>query len=110
MEPPDRWIKCPRKGKLIASKFLPFKTPLSLDSCPSIQEKDSFPPSMLGTINKPLGLVINLTNSDKFYSPKELTTFGIEFVKIPCEGHRRPPTKEQVRYSILHSIGTGTIS
>ena len=25
---PDRWMRCPRKGKVIANKFIPFKTPL----------------------------------------------------------------------------------
>ncbi|KAI6660371.1 mRNA-capping enzyme-like [Oopsacas minuta] len=94
---PESWLKCPRKGKLIADKFLPFKTPLCSDFSDLTQEKDRFPPSMLATLKHPLGLVINLTNSDRFYSPKDLTTFGIDFMKIPCEGHKKPPTEEQTR-------------
>ena len=28
MSVPPRWLHCPRKGALVAGKFLPFKTPL----------------------------------------------------------------------------------
>ena len=28
MAVPPRWLHCPRKGSLVASKFLPMKTPL----------------------------------------------------------------------------------
>lgn len=29
MNVPPRWLHCPRRGNLVAGKFLPFKTPLS---------------------------------------------------------------------------------
>ena len=92
--PPDRWLKCPRKGKLIADKFLPFKTPLSSNYRDSVPEKDRFPPSMLAS--QSIGLVIDLTKSDRFYSSKELNGLDIFHIKIPCEGHERPPTEKQV--------------
>ena len=95
--PPERWIKCPRKGKLIADKFLPFKTPLSSNYRDSVLERDMFSPSMLAS--QSIGLVIDLTKSDRFYSPKELSDLDIYHIKIPCEGHKRPPTMKQVSYS-----------
>ena len=103
---PDRWVNCPRKGQLIEDKFLPFKTPLSTQYDESLEERTRFPPSLLLSISqnlpRPLGMVIDLTNSRRFYSPAEMNQIGLEHAKIPCEGHKHPPTKEQVRY--IHSV------
>ena len=92
--PPERWLKCPRKGRLIADRFLPFKTPLSSNYRDTVPDRDTFPPSMLAS--QPIGLVIDLTKSERFYSPQELTALNISYHKIACEGHSYPPTKKQV--------------
>jgi hypothetical protein len=39
---PPRWLKCPRKGLPIISKFIPFKTPLDSKYDDQVPEEDRF--------------------------------------------------------------------
>jgi mRNA-capping enzyme len=71
--PPPRWLRCPRKGALIADKFFPFKVPLKQEYDDQIAEEHIFHPEMVFDFAKALGkkkkigLWIDLTKTERYY-------------------------------------------
>ncbi|GIY54817.1 mRNA-capping enzyme [Caerostris darwini] len=102
--PPPRWLYCPRKGSLIAEKFIAFKTPLDKSYDSQIPEECIFSPSMLIaslTSQKiKLGLWIDLTNTTRFYNKNEVEGQNITYVKLQCRGHGECPSQEQTNIFI----------
>ncbi|CAB3995497.1 mRNA-capping enzyme [Paramuricea clavata] len=99
MKIPPRWLNCPRKSNLIADRFLAFKTFLDGRYDDDVPEANRWQLSMLlGYLNrykKTLGLVIDLTNTDRFYDKNELEEAGIQYMKLNCKGRGEAPTEEQ---------------
>ena len=94
---PHKWLKCPRKSKLIADKIIVHKTILDDRYDSQILENDRFNWKMLsGSVqsayNRKIGLVIDLTYTDRFYDKKELERDGCRCVKIACKGFEERPT------------------
>ncbi|XP_064481228.1 mRNA-capping enzyme-like isoform X1 [Ornithodoros turicata] len=99
--PPPRWLNCPRKGSVIAEKFLPFKTPLSSVYDSQVPEASRFPPSMLvaaiARYKLKMGLWIDLTNTSRFYDKEDVEAAGINYLKLQCRGHGECPSAEQTQ-------------
>lgn len=97
---PPRWLRCPRKGQLIACKFLPFKTPLDDRYDLQIPEGDRFDVKMLIEFMEArqlkMGLVVDLTKTSRFYDKAQLLQHGLRYIKLQCAGHDETPTKDQV--------------
>lgn len=78
--------------------FLPFKTPLAKSS--EIQKEYVFTlESFLEYLNLnqiELGMVIDLTNTNRYYDSREFEHHGILYYKLPCTGHIYFPSEEQV--------------
>lgn len=96
--PPDRWLRCPRYGQRLEC-FLPFKTPLDFRYDPHISEEYRFTPEMFvqkwrGNKVK-LGLVIDLTNTERFYDKSFFEENDVKYIKHRLRGHNQAPTKEQ---------------
>ncbi|KAG9347413.1 hypothetical protein JZ751_004980 [Albula glossodonta] len=95
---PPRWRNCPRRGQPVAGKFLPMKTMLGPKYDDSVPEECRFHPSMLSNYLKSLkvkmGLLIDLTNTTRFYDRNEIEKEGIKYVKLQCKGHGECPTTE----------------
>lgn len=104
-EPPARWLHCPRKAvTLVVDRFLPFKVPLSTNFNPNVPSECRFHMSMVidsfkkNQYKGKLGLVIDLTNTDRFYDvDSEVKGKGIKHVKMNCKGHGETPTEEVTR-------------
>jgi len=96
---PPRWLKCPRKGLPIIDKFIPFKTPLDSKYDDQVPEEDRFTfdffINSLAARKIKLGLVIDLTNTTRWYDSKILTDKEIKYVKINCKGRAETPNEEQ---------------
>ncbi|KAK3589211.1 hypothetical protein CHS0354_020072 [Potamilus streckersoni] len=100
--PPPRWLKCPRKGQLIISKFLPMKTPLDSHYDDQVPEMYRFNLEMIfssmKTAKAKLGLIIDLTNTNRFYRKDEVEEkFECRYVKLQCRGHDETPSPEQTK-------------
>lgn len=99
--PPPRWINCPRKGQLIVGKFLPFKTPLDHKYDDMIPEYSQFNIGMLfsslKTMKIKMGLLIDLTNTKRFYDSREVEKNECRYVKLQCRGHGETPEAEQTQ-------------
>uniref|UniRef100_UPI00358ED781 mRNA-capping enzyme isoform X2 n=1 Tax=Myxine glutinosa TaxID=7769 RepID=UPI00358ED781 len=96
---PPRWLNCPRRGQLVGGKFLPLKTMLSQDYDEHVLEEHRFYPSMLSFYLKSLkvdmGVLVDLTYTDRFYDKQEIENAGIKHVKMQCRGHGECPSTEQ---------------
>ncbi|ESQ32296.1 hypothetical protein EUTSA_v10005507mg [Eutrema salsugineum] len=78
---PHGWLHCPRFGHEIGC-IVPSKVPLS----------DSTTIWVTNTDKKPIGMVIDLTNTARYYDPStELRQEGIHYVKIRCTGRDSVP-------------------
>ncbi|PAA72841.1 hypothetical protein BOX15_Mlig010591g1 [Macrostomum lignano] len=101
MEPPSRWLKCPRKGTLVNDLFLPCKTPLDARFDKEVPLQYRFDLFMLfssmAQYQCKIGMLIDLTNTDRFYDKALVEDqFRCKYVKLHCKGHGQTPTADQV--------------
>ncbi|XP_054157712.1 mRNA-capping enzyme-like [Oppia nitens] len=102
---PPRWLKCPRRGNIIADKFIPFKTPLDDRYKSKIPDSDVFTPEMFialvsGSFKVKLGRWIDLTYTSRFYDKSIVEKKNIQYCKFQCRGHDECPTEDQTRQFI----------
>ncbi|KAL1775660.1 mRNA-capping enzyme isoform X1 [Sigmodon hispidus] len=95
---PPRWLNCPRRGQPVAGRFLPLKTMLSPKYDSQVAEENRFYPSMLSNYLKSLkvkmSLLVDLTNTSRFYDRNDIEKEGIKYIKLQCKGHGECPTTE----------------
>ncbi|ERE67092.1 mRNA-capping enzyme [Cricetulus griseus] len=95
---PPRWLNCPRRGQLVAGRFLPLKTMLGPRYDSQVAEENRFHPSMLSNYLKSLkvkmSLLVDLTNTSRFYDGNDIEKEGIKYIKLQCKGHGECPTTE----------------
>ncbi|TKS75491.1 mRNA-capping enzyme [Collichthys lucidus] len=91
--PPPRWRNCPRRGQPVAGKFLPMKTMLGPRYDDQVAEENRFHPSMLSNYLKSLkvkmGLLVDLTNTTRFYERGDIEKEGVKYVKLQCRGYEQ---------------------
>ncbi|ELW59136.1 mRNA-capping enzyme [Tupaia chinensis] len=87
---PPRWLNCPRRGQPVAGRFLPLKTMLGPRYDSQVAEENRFHPSMLSNYLKSLkvkmGLLVDLTNTSRFYDRNDIEKEGIKYIKLQCKG------------------------
>jgi mRNA-capping enzyme len=93
-KPPDGWLDCPYQSQPIGC-FIASKTPLSSVYDSHVSEKDRYTPSTCLELAKNVGisitLVVDLTNTCRYYNSSAFENEGICYVKIQCEGRNSPP-------------------
>ncbi|KAL6506800.1 hypothetical protein OROHE_022237 [Orobanche hederae] len=107
---PPGWLDCPPLGKEIGY-LIPSKVPLDESF------NDSVPPGGRYSFKqvvrrhqvskKTLGLVVDLTNSSRYYDSNELKKDSIKYVKIACKGRDSVPENVAVNkfvYEVLQFI------
>ncbi|GMR59708.1 hypothetical protein PMAYCL1PPCAC_29903, partial [Pristionchus mayeri] len=97
---PDRWLYCPKIGKVIENLFLPFKTPLCHLYDNQIEKRLQFHPQDVFDCpqakGKKIGMWLDLTKTDRFYFQNEVEKNGCKYRKIAMKGHGESPTLEDV--------------
>ncbi|KAG8093463.1 hypothetical protein GUJ93_ZPchr0012g22008 [Zizania palustris] len=98
-EPPQGWLDCPGSGEPI-DRIIPSKVPLDETFNESVPAGKRY--SSKQVVNKQrkagrdIGLVIDLTNTTRYYSPAEWTRQGTKHDKIACKGRDAVPDNESV--------------
>nr|CAB3489660.1 unnamed protein product [Digitaria exilis] len=106
-EAPQGWLDCPAFGEPI-DKIIPSKVPLDETFNESVPPGKRYSSKQL--VNKQrkagreIGLVIDLTNTTRYYSPAEWTRQGTKHVKIPCKGRDAVPDNESVNVFVYEAI------
>jgi len=109
---PDRWEDYTNIGNVVeGTQFIPFKVPLNeylLKDVSSGVEKWSL--KDLSEVVPELGLVVDLTNTKRYYQAKQLEGMGIKYCKIFTKGHE-VPDKGVVNkfYKALEDVDDGKI-
>ena len=74
-----------------SGKFIPFKTPLSSRYDGEIPEENRFGIDMIvsyvASQGLRMGLVVDLTKTDRFYDKRNLADYNIGHHKLQCEGY-----------------------
>ncbi|XP_051114210.1 uncharacterized protein LOC127239890 isoform X2 [Andrographis paniculata] len=96
---PPGWLDCPSHGQEI-NGLIPSKVPLgeAFNDCVPPGRRYSFRQviHLQRVLDRKLGLVIDLTNSSRYYNQFELKKEGIKHVKIACKGRDSVPENEAV--------------
>lgn len=106
-EAPQGWLDCPAFGEPI-DKIIPSKVPLDETFNESVPPGKRYSSKQL--VNKQrkagreIGLVIDLTNTNRYYSPAEWTKHGTKHVKIPCKGRDAVPDNESVNMFVFEAM------
>ncbi|XP_044737397.1 RNA/RNP complex-1-interacting phosphatase isoform X2 [Chrysoperla carnea] len=88
---PDRWEPYSCVGKQIpGTRFLAFKVPLKTQISAKVDFGKRFTPKHLIEQVPNLGLVIDLTNTKRYYDQRDITVHGVEYVKVACVGRLLP--------------------
>ena len=95
--PPHGWVGAPPVGALVADVFVPSKTPLDERWFREVPpERRYTPEDALRLASRAAGgrkveLVIDLTNSNRYYDPAAFEKKGAAHVKVACVGKDAPP-------------------
>lgn len=88
---PDRWLNYSKIGRVICgTRILALKVPLSEKILSRVTERDRLSPDDVICALPDLRLVVDLTNTDRYYSPKLFKERNVGHVKIPTKGHQIP--------------------
>ncbi|KAK2712007.1 RNA/RNP complex-1-interacting phosphatase-like [Artemia franciscana] len=88
---PDRWLDYTCFGNVINdTRLLALKVPLKKVLCQFLKEDEIFTPDHAIQNIRNLGLIIDLTNTHRYYNPMDFARYGIAHEKIMCEGHVIP--------------------
>ncbi|CAG9535042.1 unnamed protein product [Cercopithifilaria johnstoni] len=112
---PDRWIDYDPVGKdMPGTRFVAFKTPLRhnyfLNCSDEFDVQNIFETrsllDMANAAGKQIGLVIDLTATQKYYDSREWTDIGIKYEKIMCAGHHVNTQMENIQkfYDIVNNF------
>ncbi|XP_061391823.1 RNA/RNP complex-1-interacting phosphatase [Musca vetustissima] len=88
---PDRWLDYKAVGDRIeGTRFIAFKVPLK----PQLTEAENrFDGKMLLEQVPNLGIIIDLTNTNRYYNPKVFEDEGVQHQKLMIPGHVTPPQR-----------------
>lgn len=103
---PDRWEEyIPFKAPIAKTRFIAFKVPLEQGICQRLPQKDWFTPAKLISSIKEhgwkLGLVIDLTNTKRYYKPAEIESHGVGYIKLNTEGRVIPGPLVQQKFAVI---------
>ncbi|XP_078158081.1 uncharacterized protein LOC144553751 [Carex rostrata] len=109
-ELPQGWLDCPAFGQCI-DKLIPSKVPLDETYNESVPPGKRYSSKQLITKQKKagheIGLVLDLTNTTRYYSTQEWTKLGIKHLKIPCKGRDSVPDNASVNtfiFEVMHFL------
>ncbi|CAO2839473.1 unnamed protein product [Amaranthus hypochondriacus] len=101
---PPGWLDCPKFGQEIGF-IIPSKVPLDekFNDCISPGKRYAFRQvfHMLRVKGIKLGMIVDLTNTDRYYSSSEFKKEGIKYLKIRCQGRDSVPDNESVNIFVF---------
>ncbi|KAF1866515.1 hypothetical protein Lal_00017898 [Lupinus albus] len=96
---PPGWLDCPPHGQELGC-IIPSKVPLGESFNDYIPRQKYTPQQAIlqqRVLGRELGLVIDLTNTNRYYPVSDWTREGVRHVKIRCKGRDSVPDNESVK-------------
>ncbi|KAK8597889.1 hypothetical protein V6N13_095284 [Hibiscus sabdariffa] len=113
-EIPPGWLDCASFGQDILGCIIPSKAPLDESFQTNIPPAKTYSFDQvnrsLENLDAKLSLVIDLTNTCRYYSASDLKRKGIDYVKIRCKGRDAVPDNFSVNifvYELLKFVSRG---
>lgn len=105
---PKEWAKFSPVGNVVeGTRVFAFKTPLGFELVKKYKKDDRFTvPDLYRALlfrGQEVGLIINATNTNRYYDSREISAMGIEYVKLPMHGRGFADCENVVR-SFLRTI------
>ncbi|KAL8152899.1 hypothetical protein V2J09_010659 [Rumex salicifolius] len=101
---PPGWLDCPEMGDELFY-MIPSKVPLgeAYNNCIPPGKRYSFQQvfKKVRVRGKQIGLVVDLTNTDRYYSHSEFKKDGTKHLKIRCQGRDSVPDNESVNHFVF---------
>lgn len=101
---PPGWLDCPKFGREIGF-IVPSKVPLdeTFNDCIIPGKRYSFRQvfHLLRVKGIKLGMIVDLTNTDRYYSSSDFKKEGIKYLKIRCQGRDAVPDNESVNIFVF---------
>lgn len=103
---PNKWINYqPVSKRLEGTRFVAFKVPIKENLCRHLPQYQKFLPTTLLDRKPKIALVINLTNTNKFYNKNEFLSRGIDYARIPCPPKQVPSdTLVQIFFDVIDTF------
>ncbi|XP_034103352.1 RNA/RNP complex-1-interacting phosphatase isoform X1 [Drosophila albomicans] len=96
---PDRWLDYQPIGQRIPStRFIAFKVPLHQNINETVDEQQRLAPQSLLESVPNLGLIVDLTNTNRYYNPQAFTDYNVQHQKLMIPGHQTPPAALAKRF------------
>ncbi|XP_017868432.1 PREDICTED: probable tyrosine-protein phosphatase F54C8.4 [Drosophila arizonae] len=97
---PDRWLNYRPIGERIAgTRFIAFKVPLRKNINESVDDEQLrlAPHSLLESVPN-LGLIVDLTNTNRYYNPQTFRDLNVAHQKLMIPGHQTPTKQLAQRF------------
>ncbi|XP_017961852.2 RNA/RNP complex-1-interacting phosphatase, partial [Drosophila navojoa] len=97
---PDRWLNYRPIGERIAgTRFIAFKVPLRKNINESVDDEQLrlAPHSLLESVPN-LGLIVDLTNTNRYYNPQTFLDLNVAHQKLMIPGHQTPTKQLAQRF------------
>ncbi|OAE31821.1 hypothetical protein AXG93_1838s1310 [Marchantia polymorpha subsp. ruderalis] len=105
---PEGWLDCPSMGEPCANLFIPTKVPLGERFNEVIPAGKRFSKTHVlrhqRANAREIAMVIDLTNTSRYYQPQEWVKGGVKHVKVPCRGRDEVPEPEAVNQFVYEVI------
>ncbi|XP_036230450.2 uncharacterized protein [Bactrocera oleae] len=89
---PDRWLNYTPMGQRVeGTRFIAFKVPLREAVNENVEEQRRLDVTILLKSIPNLGMIIDLTNTSRYYTPDCFVNKGLEYNKLMIPGHHIPP-------------------
>eukprot|EP00898_Chlorokybus_atmophyticus_P003802 jgi/Chlat1/4422/Chrsp29S04391 len=96
---PEGWLECPPFGEPLEG-LIPSKVPLGAAFAERMDPRHHFTPAIaverLRRLGREVALVIDLTNTNRYYKAQEWSNLGVRHLKIACKGRNETPDAETV--------------
>ncbi|XP_068640483.1 uncharacterized protein [Aristolochia californica] len=103
---PPGWLDCPKFGQNIGH-IIPSKVPLGESFNEFVEPGKRYSLKQVihrqRVLGRDLGMVIDLTNTSRYYPASDWKKQGIKHVKIPCKGRDAVPDNESVN-QFVHEV------
>ncbi|KAK1307652.1 hypothetical protein QJS10_CPA09g01274 [Acorus calamus] len=104
---PHGWLDCPPYGRVIG-RIIPSKVPLGESFNDAVEPGRRYSSKQVlhqqRVLGHDIGLVIDLTNTSRYYPSTDWQSKGIKHLKIPCKGRDAVPDNESVNIFVWEVI------
>jgi mRNA-capping enzyme len=97
---PEGWTACPRMSEPFAGMFLASKAPLREQFYADVPREDWYTPddalALAQSKGRAVAMVIDLTNTSRYYDASDFEKYGVRVYKIRCAGRDGAPAPREV--------------